>query len=59
VITEYFIAGTEPVQECTEHSPFNMGQAFDTTGRPGAPRPGTPPPPGKAPRDTANPFKIP
>jgi penicillin-binding protein 1A len=59
VITEYFIAGTEPVQECTEHSPFNMGQAFDTTGRPGAPRPGTPPPPGKAPRDTTNPFKIP
>jgi hypothetical protein len=47
------------VQECTEHSPFNMGQAFDTTGRPGAPRPGTPLPPGKAPRDTTNPFKIP
>src|SRR4051812_21386460 len=59
VITEYFIAGTEPVQECTEHSPFNMGQAFDSAGRPVAPRPGTPLPPGKAPRDTTNPFKIP
>jgi penicillin-binding protein 1A len=53
VITEYFIAGTEPVQECTQ-SPFNMGQAFDSTARPG-----TPLPPGKAPRDTTNPFKIP
>jgi penicillin-binding protein 1A len=59
VITEYFIAGTEPVQECTEHSPFNMGQAFDSAGRPVAPRPGMPLPPGKAPRDTTNPFKIP
>jgi len=60
VVTEYFIAGTEPVQECTEHSPFNMGQAFDTAGRPIPPgtRPGTLPP-GKAPRDTTNPFKIP
>jgi penicillin-binding protein 1A len=63
VMTEYFIAGTEPVQECTTHSPFNMGQPFDTTARPGmpptvAPRPGTPATPGK--RDTTtNPFKIP
>jgi penicillin-binding protein 1A len=59
VMTEYFIAGTEPIQECTTHSPFNMGSPFDTTARPGmpnAPKPGTPP--GK--RDTTtNPFKIP
>ena len=59
--TEYFIAGTEPIQECTVHSPFNMIQPFDTTAKPGSPttRPGTPLPPGKTPRDTANPFKIP
>jgi len=58
---EYFIAGTEPIQECTVHSPFNMIQPFDTTVRPGSTttRPGTPLPPGKTPRDTANPFKIP
>ena len=58
VMTEYFIAGTEPIQECTTHSPFNMGSPFDTTARPGAPnapKPGTPPK-----RDTTtNPFKIP
>ena len=43
------------------HSPFNMGQPFDTTARPGSTtaRPATPLPPGKAPRDTTNPFKIP
>ena len=60
VVTEYFVAGTEPVQECTEHSPFNMGQMFDSAGRPvpSTARPGMPPP-GKAPRDTTNPFKIP
>ena len=62
VMTEYFIAGTEPIQECTTHSPFNMGQPFDTTTRPGMPpgglKPGTPATPGK--RDTTtNPFKIP
>jgi penicillin-binding protein 1A len=59
VVTEYFIAGTEPVQECTTHSPFNMGQPFDTTGRPGVPAGGAKPAtPGK--RDTTtNPFKIP
>ena len=59
VVTEYFIAGTEPIQECTVHSPFNMGQPFDTTARPGQPNAGKPPtPPGK--RDTTtNPFKIP
>ena len=59
VVTEYFIAGTEPIQECTVHSPFNMGQPFDSTTRPGmpnAPKPPTPPP---AKRDTTNPFKIP
>jgi len=60
VVTEYFIAGTEPIQECTTHSPFNMGSPFDTTARPVVPnaaKPGTPPP-GK--RDTTtNPFKIP
>ena len=56
VVTEYFIAGTEPIQECTVHSPFNMGQPFDTTMRPGVPN--VPKPPGK--RDTTtNPFKIP
>ena len=56
VVTEYFIAGTEPIQECTVHSPFNMGQPFDTTTRPGVPN--VPKPPGK--RDTTtNPFKIP
>jgi len=58
VITEYFLAGTEPIQECTVHSPFNMGQPFDTTTRPGV-KPGTPLPPGKTARDTINPFKIP
>jgi penicillin-binding protein 1A len=61
VMTEYFLAGTEPVQECTTHSPFNMGQPFDTTARPvvpGAPKPGTPGATAK--RDTTtNPFKIP
>jgi penicillin-binding protein 1A len=56
VVTEYFIAGTEPIQECTVHSPFNMGQPFDSTTRPGVPN--VPKPPGK--RDTTtNPFKIP
>jgi len=62
VYTEYFITGTEPIQECTVHSPFNMGQPFDTLARPGSTsaRPGTPLPPGKSPRDTIrNPFKIP
>jgi penicillin-binding protein 1A len=61
VYTEYFIAGTEPIQECTVHSPFNMGQPFDTLARPGSTstRPAAPLPPGKAPRDTINPFKIP
>jgi penicillin-binding protein 1A len=57
VVTEYFIAGTEPVQEC---SPFNMGQPLDSTARPGVPNAANPPkpPPGK--RDTTtNPFKIP
>jgi len=60
VVTEYFIAGTEPIQECTARSPFNMSQPFDTTVRPGMPNAGNPPkpPPGK--RDTTtNPFKIP
>ena len=51
--TEYFVAGTEPIGECMDHSPFNLNQPFDTTARPGA----VPPP--KAARDTANPFKIP
>ena len=61
IATEYFLFGTEPIQECTVHSPFNMTQPFDSTLRPGVPgRPGTPLPPGKAPRDTTpNPFKIP
>ena len=61
VVPEYFIFGTEPLQECTVHSPFNMGAPFDTTLRPGAPVPksNVPIPPGKAPRDTTNPFKIP
>src|SRR5688572_9315444 len=61
VATEFFIAGTEPIQECTVHSPFNMGQPFDSTARPGSTttRPPTPLPPGKAARDTTNPFKIP
>ena len=56
VQVEFFIAGTEPIQECTVHSPFNMTQPFDTTVRPGST---TTRPPGKAARDTANPFKIP
>jgi penicillin-binding protein 1A len=56
-MTEYFIAGTEPIQECTVHSPFNMGSPFDTTARPGSTtvKPTVPPK-----RDsTPNPFKIP
>jgi penicillin-binding protein 1A len=59
VMTEYFIAGTEPIQECTTHSPFNMGSPFDTTARPLPPNGAKPAaPPGK--RDTTtNPFKIP
>jgi penicillin-binding protein 1A len=57
VITEYFIAGTEPIQECTTHSPFNMGQPFDTTARPGVIKPTTPAPPKRD--STPNPFKIP
>ncbi|MDF2772619.1 MAG: penicillin-binding protein [Geminicoccaceae bacterium] len=59
VAIEYFIIGTEPLQECTVHSPFNMTQPFDTTVRPGSTSTRVPLPPGKAPRDTANPFKIP
>ena len=56
VMAEYFIFGTEPIQECTVHSPFNMGSPFDTTARPGSTtvKPATPK------RDsTPNPFKIP
>ena len=56
VITEYFIAGTEPIQECTVHSPFS--QPFDTTAPPGSTST-RPLPPGKTARDTTNPFKIP
>ncbi len=59
VAIEYFIIGTEPIEECTVHSPFNMTQPFDTTVRPGSTSTRVPLPPGKAPRDTANPFKIP
>jgi penicillin-binding protein 1A len=65
VMTEYFLAGTEPIQECTTHSPFNMGQPFDSTARPvapgtpGATKPTTPLPPGKTRDTTTNPFKIP
>jgi penicillin-binding protein 1A len=65
VMTEYFLAGTEPIQECTTHSPFNMGQPFDSTARPvapgtpGATKPTTPLPPGKTRVTTTNPFKIP
>jgi len=59
VVTEYFIAGTEPIQECTVHSPFNMGQPFDSTTRPGMPNAAKPPTPPPAKRDTTNPFKIP
>jgi penicillin-binding protein 1A len=58
VMTEYFIAGTEPVQECTTHSPFNMGQPFDTTARPGM-APGTKPTTPAKRDTTTNPFKIP
>jgi len=58
-VTEYFIAGTEPIQECTVHSPFNMGQPFDSTTRPGMPNATKPPTPPPAKRDTTNPFKIP
>jgi penicillin-binding protein 1A len=56
-MTEFFIAGTEPIQECTVHSPFNMGSPFDSTSRPGSTtvKPTVPPK-----RDsTVNPFKIP
>jgi penicillin-binding protein 1A len=64
VITEYFIEGTEPVQECTVHSPFNMGQPVDSLGRPVPPgtpgaRPGTPGQPPKRDSVPPNPFKIP
>jgi penicillin-binding protein 1A len=65
VMTEYFLAGTEPIQECTTHSPFNMGQPFDSTARPvapgtpGATKPTTPQPPRKTRDTTTNPFKIP
>ena len=61
VATEYFIAGTEPIQECTAHSPFNMSQPFDTTARPGSTstKPATPLPPGKTRDSVPNPFKIP
>jgi penicillin-binding protein 1A len=55
-MTEYFITGTEPIQECTVHSPFNMGSPFDTTARPGS----TTVKPAVPKRDsTPNPFKIP
>jgi penicillin-binding protein 1A len=64
--TEYYIAGTEPLQDCTAASPFYLGS--DSTGM--APRNGVPvdarqaaPPPAPrprpAPRDTSNPFRLP
>jgi len=65
--TEYYVAGTEPLQDCTAASPFYLGS--DSTGM--APANGIPvdarqpapqPPaarPQPAPRDTSNPFRLP
>jgi len=53
VATEYFIIGTEPVEECTPPDPFYLG-GTDTTGAPGVSPAARP-----VPRDTANPFRLP
>ena len=49
-VTEYFIAGTEPVEQCGSYpSPFDLTDSTATTS-PTVPQP---------PRETFNPFKIP
>jgi penicillin-binding protein 1A len=48
VTTEYFIEGTEPLQQCTAHTPFNTFFPFDSLAR--SPSPPRPVPPGTRPR---------
>jgi penicillin-binding protein 1A len=52
VITEYFIEGTEPLQQCTAHTPFNTFFPFDTL----APRPNSPSP---VPAPSPTPSRVP
>ena len=55
VTTEYYVAGTEPLESCQDHNEYNSFPA-DSLGN--AAVPGAPPQPG-LPRDTANPFRLP
>ncbi|CAA9296470.1 MAG: Multimodular transpeptidase-transglycosylase [uncultured Gemmatimonadaceae bacterium] len=55
VDTEYYVAGTEPLESCQDHNEYNSFPA-DSLGN--AAVPGAPPQPG-LPRDTANPFRLP
>ncbi|HJU65997.1 MAG TPA: PBP1A family penicillin-binding protein, partial [Gemmatimonadaceae bacterium] len=64
IVGEYFIVGTEPIQECNIHSPFNTGIPSDsatvTQPTPGAvpiPRPGRPQ--RDSTRPIPDPFKLP
>ncbi|MEJ7809869.1 MAG: PBP1A family penicillin-binding protein [Gemmatimonadaceae bacterium] len=68
VVYEFFIPGTEPVQECDVHSPFNLGTPTDTASAaartvPGAAPLPAGPQPARPPRDSTrpapNPFKLP
>lgn len=49
VTTAYFIAGTEPLRECSAHSPFTIGVPGDTSARPRA----------DSARTVPDPFRIP
>ena len=70
VRTEFYIAGTEPVQECTAHQPYTTptdtgigypvpGGEGDTSGMRVTPGGVPVPRPTRPPRDTTNPFYIP
>ncbi|HJR62946.1 MAG TPA: PBP1A family penicillin-binding protein [Gemmatimonadaceae bacterium] len=63
IVSEYFIVGTEPIQECNMHSPFSIDAQSDSASL-SQPPPGAPPPrPGRPQRDTTrpipDPFKLP
>ena len=58
--TEYFIPGTEPVGECTVHTPFGIQSPMDSAGANMSP-PGQPPrsPRRDSTRAVPDPFRIP
>ena len=60
VATEYFIPGTEPVGECTVHTPFGIQSPMDSAGANMSP-PGQPPrsPRRDSTRAVPDPFRIP